>query len=119
MLKISKPLGVQKVSEYYKVEYGSADQAYYADGKHLVGEWHVLIKFIENAPDTVLTLTSGEKIIVRESTDQVVEGIVAFRRAVLKGLLSVGQDPNSATAAMTRREIHNHTDHPAEGSHRG
>lgn len=40
MLKISKPLGVQKVSEYYKFEYGSADQAYYAEGKHLIGEWH-------------------------------------------------------------------------------
>ncbi|MGA8026623.1 MAG: MobF family relaxase [Bryobacteraceae bacterium] len=40
MLKISKPLGVQKVSEYYKFEYGSPDQAYYTEGKQLVGEWH-------------------------------------------------------------------------------
>ena len=40
MLKISKPLSVQKVSEYYKFEYGSPDQAYYAEGKQLVGEWH-------------------------------------------------------------------------------
>jgi flagellar protein FlbD len=42
-----------------------------------------LIKFIENAPDTVLTLTSGEKIIVRESAEQVVARIIQFRRAVL------------------------------------
>ena len=40
MLKISKPLGVQKVSEYYKVEFSAADQAYYSEGKQLVGEWH-------------------------------------------------------------------------------
>ena len=40
MLKISKPLGTQKVSEYYKSEHTSADQAYYAEGKELVGEWH-------------------------------------------------------------------------------
>lgn len=40
MVKISKPLGVQKVSEYYRVEYGSPDQSYYTEGKQLVGEWH-------------------------------------------------------------------------------
>jgi flagellar protein FlbD len=45
-----------------------------------------LIKWIENAPDTVLTLLNGEKIIVRESSEQVVERVIAFRRAVLAGL---------------------------------
>lgn len=40
MLKISKPLGLQKVSEYYKYEHTAADQGYYAEGKLLVGEWH-------------------------------------------------------------------------------
>lgn len=45
-----------------------------------------LIKSVENAPDTVLTLLTGEKIIVRESADQVVDRIIAFRRAVLNGL---------------------------------
>ena len=40
MLKISKPLGSQKVSEYYKFEHTAADQSYYAEGKQLVGEWH-------------------------------------------------------------------------------
>jgi flagellar protein FlbD len=45
-----------------------------------------LIKSVENAPDTVLTLLTGEKIIVRETADQVVERVIAFRRAVLSGL---------------------------------
>jgi conjugative relaxase-like TrwC/TraI family protein len=40
VLKISKPLGAQKVSEYYKFEHTAADQAYYSEGKELVGEWH-------------------------------------------------------------------------------
>ena len=40
MLKISKPLGLQKVCEYYRFEYGSPDQAYYSEGQQLVGEWH-------------------------------------------------------------------------------
>ena len=78
-----------------------------------------LIKFIENAPDTVLTLTSGEKIIVRENPEQVVERIIAFRRAVLAGLLLVGQDPNSAAASVVRREVNGQIDRPAEGAHRG
>ena len=77
-----------------------------------------LIKFIENAPDTVLTLTSGEKIVVRESTEEVLSRIIAFRRAVLTGLLSLATDPNSA-AALTRSEVAPHTDHPTGGTARG
>lgn len=46
-----------------------------------------LIKCVENAPDTVLTLVTGEKIIVRETTEQVLERVIAFRRAILAGLL--------------------------------
>jgi flagellar protein FlbD len=78
-----------------------------------------LIKFIENAPDTVLTLTSGEKIIVRESTEQVIESIIRFRRAVLDGLLSVANDPNVAAAALARREVDSQSDPPRESLHHG
>jgi len=39
-----------------------------------------LIKFIENAPDTVITLLTGEKLIVRESADEVLERIREFQR---------------------------------------
>ena len=45
-----------------------------------------LIKLIENAPDTVLTLVTGEKIVVLESSKQVVEKIVEFRRRILAEL---------------------------------
>ncbi len=41
-----------------------------------------LIKFVEQAPDTVITLTSGDKIVVRESPEQVVKLVVDFRRSV-------------------------------------
>jgi flagellar protein FlbD len=44
-----------------------------------------LIKFVERAPDTVLTLVSGEKIVVLETSDQVLEKIVEFRRLILSG----------------------------------
>jgi flagellar protein FlbD len=45
-----------------------------------------LIKLIENAPDTTLSLVTGEKIVVLESSAQVVERIVEFRRRILAEL---------------------------------
>jgi len=45
-----------------------------------------LIKFVEQSPDTIVTLITGEKIVVRESVDQINALIIEFRRAVLKGL---------------------------------
>lgn len=37
-----------------------------------------LIKFIENAPDTVITLLTGEKLVVRESVSEVLKRIGEF-----------------------------------------
>jgi len=46
-----------------------------------------LIKFVEQAPDTVITLVSGEKIVVRESAEEVLDLVVQFRRSVLQGIM--------------------------------
>ncbi|HVN18409.1 MAG TPA: flagellar FlbD family protein [Dongiaceae bacterium] len=45
-----------------------------------------LIKFVEQSPDTVVTLITGEKIVVLEKAGEVLRRIVAFRRSVLEGL---------------------------------
>jgi len=45
-----------------------------------------LIKFVEQAPETVITLVTGEKIVVRENVPQILDHIVQFRRAVLNGI---------------------------------
>lgn len=42
-----------------------------------------LIETIEETPDTVITLTSGRKLIVEDSMDQVVRKIMDYRRALL------------------------------------
>ena len=42
-----------------------------------------LIEYIEITPDTVITLTTGQKIMVRESAAEVVDRVVAFRRSIL------------------------------------
>jgi flagellar protein FlbD len=46
-----------------------------------------LIKFIEQAPDTVLTLVNGEKLVVLESAQEVLDRVVQFRRSVLQGIM--------------------------------
>ncbi len=44
-----------------------------------------LIKFAEPAPDTTITLITGEKLIVRESCDELMERTAAWRSQVLEG----------------------------------
>lgn len=39
-----------------------------------------LIEFIEATPDTVITTTTGKKVVAREPVDEVIKRIVAYRR---------------------------------------
>ena len=41
-----------------------------------------LIEHVEETPDTVITLTTGQILRVLESGDEVVERIVSFRRRI-------------------------------------
>ena len=41
-----------------------------------------LIEHIESTPDTVITLTTGQSLRVRESAEEVVQRIVEFRRSI-------------------------------------
>lgn len=51
-----------------------------------------LVEHIEVTPDTVISLTNGQKIVVLETPEEVVERVVEFRRSILSGLLdSKGQ----------------------------
>ncbi len=45
-----------------------------------------LIEHLEMTPDTVIVLTTGQKILVRETADEIIEKVVRFRRSVLEGL---------------------------------
>lgn len=55
-----------------------------------------LIKFLEQSPDTVLTLVTGEKVIVRETPGEVLKKVIAFRQSILSSLPS---DPRYAAAS--------------------
>jgi flagellar protein FlbD len=61
-----------------------------------------LIKCVENAPDTVLTLVTGEKIIVRETADQVLDQVIQFRRAILAGLRTSPELEESNVTALVQ-----------------
>ena len=60
-----------------------------------------LIKFVEQSPDTLVTLITGEKLVVLEKADEILTRIIAFRRSVLQGL-SLLWDPASALALIAR-----------------
>lgn len=40
-----------------------------------------LIRYVEKRPDTFITLTTGERVIVRETMDQVLHRAVDYQRA--------------------------------------
>jgi flagellar protein FlbD len=41
-----------------------------------------LIETVEATPDTVITLTTGHKVIVQESVDEVIRLVVAYKRLI-------------------------------------
>ncbi|MBB6146548.1 flagellar protein FlbD [Silvibacterium bohemicum] len=67
-----------------------------------------LIQFIESSPDTTLTLITGEKLVVRESREQIIECTVLYRarligeaaRACPGGLMIASSSMWRANAAL-------------------
>lgn len=43
-----------------------------------------LIERIESVPETVITLTSGKKILVTQTAAEIVEQVIAYRRRILQ-----------------------------------
>lgn len=39
-----------------------------------------LVEFVEAIPDTIITTTTGKKLMVKESVDEVVHRVVEFKR---------------------------------------
>lgn len=38
-----------------------------------------LILYIEETPDTVITLTTGQKVVVTESADEIIDMIIGYK----------------------------------------
>ena len=46
-----------------------------------------LIEFVEETPDTVVTFTTGRKIIVKESRQEIQNLVILYRRKILNDCL--------------------------------
>ncbi|MHB1958695.1 MAG: flagellar FlbD family protein [Acidobacteriaceae bacterium] len=63
-----------------------------------------LIRYAEASPDTVITLVTGDKIVVTESTGELIERVIAFRSRLLQRAFPGGMaavDPAQPIAAMS------------------
>ena len=78
-----------------------------------------LIKFVESAHDTVLTLINGEKIVVRERVEQVIERVIQFRRAILSGLPMMMGEPMAGLGASSKAQAESTSQNLKEGAGRG
>ncbi|MBI9011924.1 MAG: flagellar FlbD family protein [Clostridiales bacterium] len=47
-----------------------------------------LIEFMEETPDTVITLNTDKKLVVKESIDDLIQQITNFRRSIYLGDIS-------------------------------
>ena len=56
------------------------------------------IESIERTPDTIVSLANGHKIVVRESPTELVERIVAFKRALDRRALLDASDASDDDA---------------------
>jgi flagellar protein FlbD len=45
-----------------------------------------LIEFVESTPDTMITLSTGRKITVKDTVDEVVKKVLEYRRSIHEGL---------------------------------
>jgi flagellar protein FlbD len=52
-----------------------------------------LIEFVEANPDTLISLTTGKKIVVRESTEEIIERVAQFKR--MSGIRTESPDTSS------------------------
>ena len=60
-----------------------------------------LIKYAEAAPDTMISLVTGEKLVVLESCDELMARVLRYRAAVLSQAW-----PEAAGAVSAKNAIH-------------
>jgi flagellar protein FlbD len=48
-----------------------------------------LIVFIEETPDTIITLLNGEKLVIQEKVGEVIKRILDFRRSIFNSSIPI------------------------------
>lgn len=49
-----------------------------------------LIEAVESIPDTVITLTTGRKLVVQEAPEAVAELVIAYKRRIFGAIFGTG-----------------------------
>ena len=47
-----------------------------------------LIECIESTPDTTITMTTGRKLIAKESVDEIIDRIIDFKKIISNRIIS-------------------------------
>ncbi len=48
-----------------------------------------LIVFIEETPDTIITLLNGEKLVIQEKIGEVIKRVLDFRRSIFNSSIPI------------------------------
>lgn len=81
-------LSVQMTQNVYDTEkegFGMIELTKINDVKFTVNA--EIIEFVEETPDTVISLTTGKKIIVKESRQEVTDLVISYKRAIYNTVL--------------------------------
>jgi flagellar protein FlbD len=71
-----------------------------------------LIEYVETTPDTVISLTTGQKLMVRETAEEIVARVVQYRRSILAPPNSGEHLPSGGGRALTMAaESYSHGGH--------
>ena len=54
-----------------------------------------LIEFVEETPDTVITLVNGKKIMVRDTAEELVNKVIKFKKNIFSNNFTPGNKENS------------------------
>ncbi|WP_111571952.1 flagellar FlbD family protein [Halanaerobium saccharolyticum] len=50
-----------------------------------------LIVEVQETPDTVITLTNGKKLLVKDTADDIINKVVNFRQEIMAGISRTGE----------------------------
>lgn len=54
-----------------------------------------IIQYLEATPDTIITLNTGDKLIIRETVEEVIEAVIEFKKRVFVGAVELNRDENT------------------------
>jgi flagellar protein FlbD len=63
-----------------------------------------LIKFVEQNPDTVITLVTGDKLVVLEAAPEVMRRVLLYRRDLLHPHTPLPAEPDEANPQPSTQE---------------